>query len=751
MVDIFELIPSPILEVDVEGRVVQANEAARQAFAALASADARLTDILPDSRFFDLKGCIAGGPPILVCGATGDAHHHFQIRGIPGCDIALVFATNTSDMRRTGSELARVLLIALSLGQANFFKTVVGALAVFPGVRYAVLAEIESAAQRKARVLECWQQSSVPQLSEIDMRGTPFDALVLPEATTVILNDEELVAEYPDFELPKLTESRGFAGVPVRSPHGDAIGFLALLSVHPVQDYRAFHLMLEVFAACCAAEMQRRNAETRFEDILVSYEQQLKELSCIYSMAESLRTGESVPDICKEIVRIIPTAWRFPEHAFARIMFDGINYDSAQIVSTPFVQSSAIVVNRKPRGMVQVFYADTVQSRKDVGPFVASERKLLDTIARMLGEAIERHEAEADNRRNALLLAQELNRLETIVRTIGEGVVVTDTHDRVLLMNTVAQDLLGYSRREPVGENLLLVLHDTRFREMWRETASSGIDFTKEELRIESVPPRILWATRSRIPELLQGEDCFVTIFQDVTKQREIDQMKTDFVSAVSHELRTPMTSIKGFVSTLLHKPDIEPERRERFLSIIAEESERLMKLIEDLLEMASIESGRASVRLAPVEVSRVVETVASALLPVIEGKHLTFVRDIPRDLSPIVADASKLHTIIFNLVENATKFTPPGGTISISARADDVNLELTVKDSGIGIARENLDRLFERFYQVQHGSDKSPGTGLGLYLVKEMVTLHKGSVSVDSELGGGAVFRVVLPLTQES
>ncbi|MFA6241442.1 MAG: ATP-binding protein, partial [Candidatus Hydrogenedentales bacterium] len=738
MINIFELIPNPILEVDVLGRIVHANTAARQAFCVLDSPEPKLCDILPDAQHFDLDGCIHGNATIAVCSAAGEAYYHFTIRGIPGSDTALVFAANTSDIRRAGTELARVLLITLSLGQANFFRTVVGALAVLPGTQYAVLAEVKSDQPGTAAIVECWQRTPEPQLLQLETRGTPYARLMTGDASVLILNNDDLLAAYPTYDLPRAANAKGFAGAPVKGPHGEPIGFLALLSAEPIQDHRAFHLMLEVFAACCAAEMQRQHAESRFEDILVSYEQQLKELSCIYGVAESMRTRETVPEICRDVVRTIPSAWRFPEFAFARIVLDGVAYDSAEFSVTAFVQSSAIVINRKPRGMVQVFYADKVQARKDIGPFVASERKLLDAIARTLGEAIERHEAEADSRRNALLLAQELNRLETIVRTIGEGVVVTDKQDRVLLMNTVAQSLLGYARREPIGENLLSVIPDTRFRDMWRESASEGRDFAKEELHLPQAPPRILWATRSRIPELLQGEDCFVTMFQDITKQREIDQMKTDFVSAVSHELRTPMTSIKGFVSTLLRKPDIEPERRERFLSIIAEESDRLMKLIEDILEMASLESGRVALRLGSVDLAYVVDSITSALLPVFEDKGLTFTRDIPYDLPRLQADESKLHTIIFNLVENASKFTPRGGVISVTARLEGASIVLTIKDTGIGMAQDNLDRVFERLYQVRHGSDKSPGTGLGLFLVKEMVTLHKGSVSVDSELGRG-------------
>jgi len=488
---------------------------------------------------------------------------------------------------------------------------------------------------------------------------------------------------------------------------------------------------------------------SELQHLLQTYQQQLKELSCIYGLAESLRTRETVDEICADLVALVPPAWRHPELARARILLDGREYVSQQFEETRWGQSAAVVINSRARGMVQVFYIREVPGSREHGPFLAAERKLLDAVARTLGEAIERREFESDNRRKAIILAQERNRLETILRGIGEGVVVTDTSDIVLMMNATAMSLLGLPEREPIAMDLLSLLDDAEFCEAWRSTADSGEDFGKRDLHVGNPPRRTLQATRSRIPELVQGEDCYVTILHDVTKDREIDQMKTDFVAAVSHELRTPMTSIKGFVRTIMRDPGMPQNLREHFLTIIDEETDRLTQLIEALLEMGTIESGRAVLDLTPVDLGTTIDSIVASLTPALVTKQIEFVCDVPKDLPHIYADAKRVYTIICNLLENAIKFTPAHGRITLAVkREDDESVVIYVADTGIGIPPEHQQRIFERFYQVRGGSQKLPGAGLGLFLVKEMITLHGGTVDVVSEPGQGTTFRVRLPLT---
>lgn len=487
--------------------------------------------------------------------------------------------------------------------------------------------------------------------------------------------------------------------------------------------------------------------ERGVQQMLLSYRQQLKELSCIYGLAELLRTRDSIEEICQELVQLVPPAWRHPDWARARIMLDGKVYVSQEFDETRWGQSAAIVVNNRARGMVQVFYVREVPGSREHGPFLAAERKLLDAVARTLGESIERREFEADNRRKAIILAQERNRLETILRGMGEGVVVSDTNNIVLMMNAAAMELLGLPKREPIATDFLTLLTDEEFCRTWRGMDSAAGDFTKLDLRVGDPPTRTLAVSRTRIPELVQGEDCFVTILHDVTREREIDRMKTDFVAAVSHELRTPMTSIKGFVRTIMRDPGMPQNVRDHFLTIIDEETDRLMHLIESLLEMGSIESGRAVLDLAPVDLSRLVDSIVVSLRPTMITKNIAFSLAVPGGLPAISADEKRVYTIICNLLENAIKFSPEKGRISLTIAKDDRDVVIRVADTGPGIPREHIGRIFERFYQVRGGSEKAPGAGLGLFLVREMVTLHEGTVSVESEPGKGATFTVRLPV----
>lgn len=483
------------------------------------------------------------------------------------------------------------------------------------------------------------------------------------------------------------------------------------------------------------------------QHLLQSYQQQLKELSCFYGLAELLRTQDSIEEVCAQLVRLIPPAWRHPDWARARILLDGREYTSQAFDETRWGQSAAVVVNNRARGMVQVFYVREVPGSREHGPFLAAERKLLDALARTLGEAIERREFEQDNRRKAIILAQERNRLETILRGMGEGVVVTDTSNIVLMMNAAAMGLLGLPNREPIATDFLSLLTDEDFCTAWQKKVETGEDFAKLDLHVGKPVTRTLSVSRTRIPELVQGEDCFVTILHDVTKEREINQMKNDFVAAVSHELRTPMTSIKGFVRTIMRDPKMAHNVREHFLNIIDEETERLTHLIESLLEMGSIESGRAVLDLAPVELPKLIDTIVVSLRAAMTTKRIVFNAKVPKDLPPITADSKRVYTIIANLLENATKFTPEQGRITLTAVENENNIVITVSDTGPGIPAEAREQIFERFFQVRGGSVKLPGAGLGLFLVREMVTLHGGTVSVESEVGKGTIFTVRLPI----
>lgn len=476
------------------------------------------------------------------------------------------------------------------------------------------------------------------------------------------------------------------------------------------------------------------------------HHRQQKELMCIYGLAEAICTRETAQEICRDVVHLIPEAWRYPECARARIVLDGEEYVSQPFEMTKWGQSAVIMAEGAARGMVQVFYIRDCRFPGEEGPFLPSERQLLDAIARTLGEAIARRGAEADSRAKALILTQERNRLETILNSMGEGVVVTDSHTRVVLMNPAMGELLGVVPLDCAGRDFLALVPDEAFREMWRATAGENRSFSKERVTLQGSEPRICWATRSSIHNMGLGETWHVTIFQDVTREHEIDQMKSDFVAAVSHELRTPMTSIKGFVKTLLGKPNVKPELREHFLTIMDEEADRLIMLIEELLLIARIESGKVSLERGPVALGGLAQRVVTTLEHVAAAKDIRFSIDVETALPVVYGDAKRLHTVLHNLVENAIKFTPGGGWVRgrIFSKAGEVILE--VADSGVGIPKDMLEKVFDRFYRVHREGEVVPGTGLGLFIVHEMVRLHGGRLEVESEPGRGSVFRVCVP-----
>ena len=501
------------------------------------------------------------------------------------------------------------------------------------------------------------------------------------------------------------------------------------------------------FVQVYATEVDQPAARNESQ-LVADLQQRMKELSCYYGLAESVRTRLTVMEMCEDLAGLIPPAWRYPAIARGRVVLDGISYTSEPFATTPWGQSAAVIANSQARGMVQVFYTEDPRDETDDDIFLSGERRLLDTLARTLGEAIQRREAETEIRVKTVTLAQERNRFETILRSIGEGVVVTDASDRVLLMNPAALYLLGIEDREPLGENFLTLTGDETFVQVWKKTAQRGIDFAKQEIRVASRIERTLSATRSRIPDLHRGQAGHVSILHDVTREREISRMKSDFVSSVSHELRTPMTSIKGFARTLLNKPELDEPNRTRFLSIIDQQADRMISLIEELLVLSRIESGHIVAKKEPIDLRKLIQQVADDLESAALKKDIVIRTVFADEIGQTLGDVEKLRIVVFNLAQNAVKFTPNGGQVTLRADNSPNWVIIRVEDNGIGISEREHARIFERFYRVHRPGAQDPGTGLGLYIVSEMLRLHGGQIEVESALGAGATFIVRLPLS---
>lgn len=331
--------------------------------------------------------------------------------------------------------------------------------------------------------------------------------------------------------------------------------------------------------------------------------------------------------------------------------------------------------------------------------------------------------------------------IDAIMASLMDGIITFDSKGNVIMANKAAENLFlvgegGFEGKTALGigdDDILAMIEEvlTRGNEVFTETI---IQPRTQIYRVHVMP--IKNDTRE-----IGGA---VAVFRDVTDARNFDQMKSEFVGNVSHELRTPLTSIKGFVETLLDGAMENSDICRRFLSIIDAETERLSRLIEDLLSLSSIESKERIINLKPVCLIRSIRSVMNILGPQISEKSLYVELIYDDQLSLILADEDLLNQVLINLLDNAIKYTPRQGKITIRSRKSDSRVITTFTDTGMGIPHESLPRVFERFYRVDKARSRHQGgTGLGLAIVKHIVESHGGEVFVESELGRGSTFGV--------
>jgi signal transduction histidine kinase len=239
-----------------------------------------------------------------------------------------------------------------------------------------------------------------------------------------------------------------------------------------------------------------------------------------------------------------------------------------------------------------------------------------------------------------------------------------------------------------------------------------------------------------------------VIVFRDVTRERGIAQAKNEFVSVVAHELRTPLTSIKGYTDLILQGALGEVNgKQQHFLEIVKTNVDRLSELISDLLDTARIEAGRARLEIEPVQVTSIVREVCDSLAETIRERGLSLAIEADPAVSTVQADRNRLIQVLMNLLSNAYRYTPAGGSITVSVRLDTDAVLVEVADTGIGIAPEDQEKIFERFYRAdQEIVNQQTGTGLGLPIARSLVELHGGRLWLESELGVGSTFRFTLP-----
>jgi two-component system phosphate regulon sensor histidine kinase PhoR len=242
--------------------------------------------------------------------------------------------------------------------------------------------------------------------------------------------------------------------------------------------------------------------------------------------------------------------------------------------------------------------------------------------------------------------------------------------------------------------------------------------------------------------------DGAILVFHDITELRRLEKIRQDFVANVSHELRTPISSIKGYAETLLEGALEDKDNAKEFISIIYQDSNRLANLINDLLDLSKIESGKMKMNFIPLDPVSLIKRAVTVIENQAKAKSIALKLDFASDLPKIKADETRFSQVMINILDNAIKYSSEGGSATISAKVVNNALQIDISDTGIGISEKDLPRIFERFYRVDKARSRElGGTGLGLSIVKHIVSAHGGQVWVKSELGFGSTFSFTIPL----
>ena len=342
-------------------------------------------------------------------------------------------------------------------------------------------------------------------------------------------------------------------------------------------------------------------------------------------------------------------------------------------------------------------------------------------------------------------ITQEKKTLSTILRDMSDGVMVVNANGTIVLVNSVLEELLG-DESDLVGKTPVEIIRSAQLQDSFDIILKEGGNFQMELSVATSGPDKVFDITATALRPLKKTEGA-VAVFHDITELKHLDKVRKDFVANVSHELRTPLTSVKGYAETLFEGEIKDQSKINSFAQIILKHANRLSALVEDLLSLTRLESEGSTPNKREINLSEVLDASILVVKPAAEEKRLNLDREsVPKDMKAW-ADRDQISQAFINLLDNAVKYTPEGGSITVSV--DDMSDELcvSVKDTGIGIPSNDIDRIFERFYRVdKNRSREMGGTGLGLSIVKHIIQGHGGRVWVESELEEGSAFSFSLP-----
>ena len=363
-----------------------------------------------------------------------------------------------------------------------------------------------------------------------------------------------------------------------------------------------------------------------------------------------------------------------------------------------------------------------------------------------LAEAIEKQ---------AKIISDEKERIDNIVHNMTDGLVVVDPQGKILMVNPAAEALLGVSTQD-IGKQIKDVVKDEHLLALVKNLHTQKKEVIAKDVELFSPNEstmRVLRASSAVVEDQNGKTVGMVAILNDITKQKEVERLKSDFVAKVSHEIRTPLIAMEKSLSLILSKTTGPlSEEQDKFLAITDRNLKRLSALINDLLDLSKLEAGKVTLVREPVVIEKVIEEPILVFRNWAETKSIKIDKKIQEGLPQANIDANKIIQVINNLLGNAIKFTPDNGTITVEAvLRGDKEIEISVTDTGIGISEEELPKVFHKFYQVSGNlQTEIRGTGIGLAIAKEIVELHGGRIWVESQIGKGTRFIFTLPFKNE-
>ncbi|MFH1417112.1 MAG: ATP-binding protein [Planctomycetota bacterium] len=384
-------------------------------------------------------------------------------------------------------------------------------------------------------------------------------------------------------------------------------------------------------------------------------------------------------------------------------------------------------------------------------------------------EALEHHTENVERRASEILtehkqLGLELSlseshrrKAEAVVSAIPEPILVTDAFDQLVLANPAAAELFDLPAEGVANKPLAELISDhklVRFIQQVRE-----VDHRAASRTLEHEIGKVTFAVRlspfvSRTAGAIASDEPHgvVAVFQNVTREREAARHKSEFVAQASHELRTPLSSIRAYVEMLVDGEAADEETRSEYYNIIQSSADRLGRMIDNILNISRIEAGTVRINKEPVAVSMVVKEAIDTARPQADEKRISLTEELTPVMYRVMADRDMIYQATLNLLSNAIKYTPEGGGVEVrmTAHEDDQTICIKVSDTGVGIPKEDLPRMFGKFFRVEANKKIAKGTGLGLNLVKNIVeTIHGGKMSLESEEGKGSTFGMTLPMVR--